>query len=223
MPRLEPSSAALEQSWTVKNRRRRATVPPCVGLRRSREDQFFGSASGDRRVRRPLERESGTGWSLVSGRPDDVSPWRWVSRVTGSGSLVAGPVQGDRQGIASLQRQEGKGGEQNSDGRTCCAVQNSTQCCAIASNLSLSNTGLGRSSHLSAPHAVVFVLVLVLVLDLFKCRVVGRARVVSSGQHSRWNARTSAAIMMCGGGRTRRAVAQFPNACGVGRGRAKAG
>lgn len=122
--------------------------------------------------------------------------------------MFAGRVQG------------GKGGEQNSDGRTCCVVQNSTQCCAIASSLTLSNTGLGRSSHLSSPHAVVFVLVFV--LDLFKCRVVGRAHVVLSGQHSRRNARTSAAIMMGGGVRTRRAVAQVPNACGVGRGRAKA-
>lgn len=126
----------------------------------------------------------------------------------GGGHLFAGRVQG------------GKGGEQNSDGRTCCVVQNSTQCCAIASSLALSNTGLGRSSHLSSPHAVVFVLVFV--LDLFKCRVVGRAHVVLSGQHSRRNARTSAAIMTGGGVRTRRAVAQVPNACGVGRGRAKA-
>lgn len=122
--------------------------------------------------------------------------------------MFAGRVQG------------GKGGEQISDGRTCCVVQNSTQCCAIASSLALSNTGLGRSSHLSSPHAVVFVLVFV--LDLFKCRVVGRAHVVLSGQHSRRNSRTSAAIMMGGGVRTRRAVAQVPNACGVGRGRAKA-
>lgn len=215
MPRPEPSSEALEQSWTVKNRRRRASVPLCVGPRGPREGQF-GSASRDRRFRRLLERESGATWSLVAGRPDGVSPWRPVSRVTGSGHLFAGRVQGDRQGVASLQRQERKGSEQHSEGRTCCVIQNSTQCCAIASNLALSNIGLSRSSHLSSPHPVVLVLVLV------KCRVLGRAHVVSSDQHSRRNARTSAAISMGGGVRTRRAVAQDPNACGVGRGRAKA-